>query len=98
MEKPVDNQTKWIAFLNFLKTVNLFESESNDVEKIHRERISTRLYLVLLSLFIVSLIIYGAILSRTITVTIPRPTEYQFNEGVSTQLLPDLHQHISGRI
>ena len=66
--------------LNTLKTVNLFQSDSNDVETVRHERWSTRLYIGIFSVFTISLIIYAALLSRTITVTISEPSENTFKQ------------------
>ena len=76
MEPPT---ASWRAkLLDALRTLNLFDSESSDTNIIQRERWSTRVYLVLLCLFMLSLTIYSAQLSRTILVKRSQPTEGQF--------------------
>ena len=78
MEPPTAN---WRAkLLDALRTLNLFDSESSDANIIQRERWSTRVYLVLLCLLMLSLTIYSAQVSRTILVTRSQPTEDQFVE------------------
>ena len=76
MEPPTAN---WRAkLLKTLRTLNLFDSESTDANIIQRERWSTRVYVVLLCLLMLSLTIYSAQVSRTILVTRSQPTEDQF--------------------
>ena len=76
MEPPA---ASWrVKLLDALRTLNLFDSESSDANIIQRERWSTRVYLVLLCLLMLSLTIYSAQVSRTILVTKSRPTEDQF--------------------
>ncbi|CAF1030677.1 unnamed protein product, partial [Didymodactylos carnosus] len=57
-----------------IKTLNLFESRSTDEVEIRYERITTRLYLILLSLSFVVLVIYTALTKQTITVNIESPS------------------------
>ena len=76
MEPPTAN---WRAkLLDALRTLNLFHSDSSDANIIQRERWSTRVYLALLCLLMLSLTIYSAQLSRTILITRSQPTEHQF--------------------
>lgn len=80
MQTSVSNKTQRTMLLNFFKELNLFESESEDVRIIHHQRLTTRLYLILMSMFLIGLIIYAALLSRTFTITVSRPTEYKFKQ------------------
>ena len=62
------------------RNLNFFESEENDAESIRRQRLSTRIYLILLSIFLIILIMYALLLSRTTMVTIRKPSEEQFRQ------------------
>ena len=67
-----------IRLLNKARTLNIFDSQSNDVGTIHRERLSTRLYILLLSLLIFSIVLYAAFTLRTTIVTVSKPSEQNF--------------------
>ena len=83
--EPSEPNNYRVKLVKFLKTLNLFESESNDIETVHREHWSTRLYILLLISFMVGLFLYAALLLRTVTVTVSKPTEQQFEELHSRQ-------------
>ena len=67
-----------IKLLNKARTLNLFDSQSNDVSTIYRERLSTRLYILLLSVLIFSIVLYAAFSLRTTVVTVSQPSEQNF--------------------
>lgn len=67
-----------IKLLNKARTLNLFDSQSNDVGTIYRERLSTRFYVLLLSSLIFSIVVYAAFSLRTIVVTVSQPSEQNF--------------------
>ena len=68
-----------IAEMNALKKLNLFESESTNVEIVRRERLATRLYISLLSLSMIGIILYAALSKRTIMITTLQPPEHHFH-------------------
>lgn len=78
---PVKLNWKLVLF-NTLKTLNLFKSntDDDDVEKIHRQRLSTRLYLSLCSIVMVALVSYAALLSRTIILSKSKPSEHTYRD------------------
>ena len=65
--------------MNALKKLNLFESDSTDVEIVRRERIATRLYIGLLSLSMIGIILYATFSKRTIMITVLQPPEQLFH-------------------
>lgn len=79
MQTAARNHRRRMIF-DFLKNFNLFESGSDDVTIIRHERLSTRLYLVFMFVAIVALVIYVALLTRTIIVTVFRPTESEYKQ------------------
>ncbi|CAF2807961.1 unnamed protein product [Rotaria sp. Silwood2] len=68
------------AHLDYLQKFNLYNSKSNDIDTIHRERLSTRLFVCSLFILMSSTIIYTALLSSTINVTVYNPSENKFRE------------------
>lgn len=58
--------------------LNLFESGSIEIERIRRERWSTRIYLVLFAMILSSLAIYTAIDDRLVSITITNPSYQTF--------------------
>ncbi|CAF3958267.1 unnamed protein product [Rotaria sp. Silwood1] len=68
------------AHLDYLQQFNLYNSKSNDIDTIHRERLSTRLFVCSLFILMSSTIIYTALLSRTINDTVYNPSESKFRE------------------
>ena len=59
-------------------SLNLFKSSSDDPETIRRERLTTRVYLLLFSLSLIAIIVYGAVSVRTTTITKYLPTVHEF--------------------
>ena len=71
--------------LSKLRTLNLFESKKDssltEEERgkiIHEQKISTRIYLVLIILSMMVIIVYGLVVERTITATVKAPTAETF--------------------
>jgi hypothetical protein len=67
-----------IALREALTSLNLFKSYSDDPETIRSERLKTRIYVVLFSLTLIAIIVYGAQALRTNIVTKYSPTEHEF--------------------
>ena len=65
--------------MDALKKLNLFESESTDVEIVRREQLATRLYIGLLSLSMIGIVLYAAFSKRTIVITTLQPPEQHFH-------------------
>lgn len=63
-----------------LVNLNLFESGSEEVLVVREERWSTRLYLVLLCVTLVTLVFYAALRSQTETITVRDPSKKIFDE------------------
>ncbi|CAF3913855.1 unnamed protein product [Adineta steineri] len=60
--------------------LNLFESHSNDAHRVYRERILTRLYLILMTSAMIVLIFYTFLSVQTMNKTITTPSEDQYKE------------------
>jgi hypothetical protein len=72
--------------------LNLYESDDDNLDTIHRERLFTRGYLSLMGTFILGLIFYTGFTVRTNTITVIWPTQTQFEDlfehhGTSLQCL-----------
>jgi hypothetical protein len=65
---------------NKLSMLNVFDSESNDIETTHRERIASRLYLFIFSISIYIITIYIVYLNITVNTSISNPSEDKYNE------------------
>ena len=63
-----------------LASLNLFNSYSDEPETIRNERLKTRIYLLLFSLALIAIIVYGALALRTTTITKYSPNEHQFEQ------------------
>ena len=61
-------------------SLNLFKSYSADPETIRSERVRTRIYLVIVSLALIPIIVYGALSVRTNTVTKYSPTAQELEQ------------------
>ncbi|CAF3086002.1 unnamed protein product [Rotaria sp. Silwood2] len=71
----------WSRYLfDYVQTLNFYKSNSNDIDTIRKERLSTLLFITPLFIFMISIIIYAALLSRTINVTVHNPSENKFKE------------------
>lgn len=53
----------------------MFDSESNDINRVRRERLSTRLYLLLLFIFICTITLYTIVLRETVNISIVNPSQ-----------------------
>ena len=58
----------------------MFDSESNDTTTIHRERLTTKLYLLILCLSLYSIIIYAMISHGKINITVLNPIESDYTK------------------
>ena len=79
---PVKLNWKLVLF-NSLKALNLFKTNTDTddgVEQKHRQRLSTRLYLSLCSIIMVVIVIYAALLSRTIILSKNKPSEHTYRD------------------
>ncbi|UJR18558.1 hypothetical protein I4U23_005465 [Adineta vaga] len=63
-----------------LVTLNVFESDSTDINTIQRERLSTRVYLSLMTIAFIALIIYTGFSVHTNTITVEYPNHRQFED------------------
>lgn len=61
-----------------LLTLNLFESDTIDIETIRRERFSTRIYLFLMVIILIALIIYTGMTVHTKMISVAHPRYNQF--------------------
>ena len=61
-------------------SLNLFKSYSDNPETIRSERLRTRIYLILFSLALIAIVVYGALSLRTTTITKYSPTEHEFTQ------------------
>lgn len=72
-------QKKYVKLLlNYLKNLNVFESEIDDAESIYRQKLSTRIYLCMMILSMTCLVTFAFLLPRTINVTVSQPSEHRF--------------------
>ena len=69
-----------ITLRETVASLNLFNSYSDDPETIRNERLKTRVYLLLFSLALIAIIVYGALTLRTTTITKYSPNEHQFEQ------------------
>lgn len=65
----------FVRFKEVLASLNLFDSESKDPSIEHVERLSTRIYIVLLSITFIILLTYTTIVEQTSTITVKSPTQ-----------------------
>ncbi|CAF1040384.1 unnamed protein product [Adineta ricciae] len=68
------------TIINQLLIFNMFDSESNDSRIIHRERLTTKLYLLILCLSLYSIIIYAMITNGKINITVFNPIESDYSK------------------
>ncbi len=65
---------------NNIITLNLFKNPNNrSHEQIHHQRISTRSFIILLSVSLIFLLVYVSLENKTQTVTVTNPSIDQFN-------------------
>ena len=68
------------VLIDVLKQLNLFKSQSTDEHVIRLQRLSTWVYLILLSIAMLTLIVYATFSPRTNQLKIFQPSEDQFKE------------------
>jgi hypothetical protein len=66
--------------IDVLENLNLFKSQSNDAHVIRLQRLSSWLYLILLSISMLTIIFYATFSSRTKSFKIFQPSVNQFKE------------------
>ena len=72
---------RWIdKIVHFVVHVNLFATVSQDVEKVHRQRITTRVFIVSLLICLAVLSFYQWIAIQAKTVAVPSPTQTQYDQ------------------
>ncbi|CAF2773787.1 unnamed protein product [Rotaria sp. Silwood2] len=77
----VQIKKSWSKYLiDYLKDFNFYKSNSNDIETMYKERLSTRLFISLLFIIMICIIIYSSILLRTVNMTIRNPSEKKFKD------------------
>ena len=69
-----------MSFWVSLTSLNLFNSYSNNFETIRRERLKTRVFLLLFSLSLIAIAVYAALSVHTTTITNYSPTEIEFQQ------------------
>ncbi|UJR11723.1 hypothetical protein I4U23_015904 [Adineta vaga] len=67
------------VLINKCSILNIFDSESDDIQTIRRERISTRIYLLVLLISVCIISIYTIFSTRITNIYISNPSEEEFN-------------------
>ncbi|CAF4908050.1 unnamed protein product, partial [Rotaria sp. Silwood1] len=77
----VQIKKSWSKYLiDYLKDLNFYKSNSNDIETIYKERLSARLFISLLFIIMICIIIYSSLLLRTVNMTVRNPSEKKFKD------------------
>ena len=66
--------------VSFVVRLNLFATSSQDAEKVHRQRITTRVFIVVLLLSLYVLTFYEWTAIQMETVTVPRPSQAEYEQ------------------
>ena len=75
----------WIdKIVTFVVYLNLFATNSHDVEKVRRQRISTRVFIVVLLLSLYVLTFYEGTAIQTETMNVPRPSQAEYEQLYAT--------------
>ena len=69
-----------VKLWNFILHLNLFATETHDAKRVHRQRITTRVFIVVLLLCLYVLTFYEWAAIETKTMTVPRPTQTQYDQ------------------
>ncbi|CAF1412710.1 unnamed protein product [Adineta ricciae] len=85
MSNNLENHRFFVKILIFINRffdkilmLNVFDSESNNLETIHRERVITRCYLLTLFLLLYIITICSMISNGTISISLPNPSENDY--------------------